>query len=153
MAKALVVLVSVFCIALGGLVGATAQSGTGPLPGCTVEAGAANAGGTRIWCIGSELVGVVDIQGGQYVPGRPKRLNLNLGAGNHITRGYVVLSPDVGKGTILEDGHKRKLALFRSERHGGTQFRIKPTFKRGAVVCDRKGCVNVLDALRELQAR
>lgn len=125
-----------------------APAQTGLLPGCTVEPGMANAGGTRFTCPGSEWVGAVDQQGGRYVPGEPNRLNLNIGAGNHITRGYVVLSPDVGKGTLLEDGSKHKLLLVRARRYGGTEFRTRVRFERGLTVCDRRGCVDVLKRLR-----
>ncbi len=119
------------------------------LPGCTVEPGMANAGGTRFSCPGSEWVGPVDLQGGQYVPGNARRLNLNIGAGNHEQRGYVVLSPDVGRGTILEDGHLHRLLLVRARRYGGTEFRTMVRFERGLVVCDRRGCLDVARRLRE----
>lgn len=118
------------------------------LPGCTVEPGQANAGGTRFDCKGSEWLGAVDYQCGVYVPGDRQKLNCNIGAGNHITRGYVVLSPDVGKGTLLEDGHKHKLLLVRARRYGGTEFRTRVRLERGAVVCDRRGCVDLLRELR-----
>lgn len=128
---------------------ANAQATDPIIPGCTVEPGKANAGGTRFMCLGSEWVGGVDWQGGTYVPGDKKKLNTNIGAGDHITRGYVVLSPDVGKGTLLEDGHLHKLALIRAPRYGGTEFRTRVRFERGLVACDRRGCVDLLRALRE----
>lgn len=109
----------------------------------------ATAGGTALRLPLGGIRNVVDIEGGTYVPGQPHKLNLNLAGGNAVHRGYVVLSPDNGKGTILEDGHLRKLLLVRSPRHGGTQFRIKPTLKRGLVACDARGCLDVMKTLRE----
>lgn len=127
------------------------QSANAPvdvLPGCTVEPGMANGGGTRFTCPGSEWLGGTDFQGGRYVPGDPNKLNVNFAAGDSNHRGWVVVNPDVGKGTILEDGHLHKLAIFRAGRYGGTEFRTGVRFKAGLVVCDSRGCLNVAKALR-----
>lgn len=83
-----------------------------------------------------------DVEGGTH-----EHPNLNLSGGSS-PRGYVVLSPDTGKGSIFEGGHKDKLVLVRSKRYGGTEFRIQPTFKRGLIACDSAGCINVMRALR-----
>lgn len=99
-------------------------------------------------CNAGKLRGFRDWEGGDYT-GNSKTLNVNISGGSRVHRGYVVLSPDNGKGTIMEDGHLRKLLLVRSPRHGGTQFRIEPTFKRGLVACDAKGCLDVMKMLRE----
>lgn len=120
------------------------------LPGCTVEPGAANAGGTRFTCPGSEWVGGVDWQGGRYVPGDRKKLNANFSAGSRDHPGYVVLVADVGKGVVVDDGGRRprKLLVLRGARWGGSEFRTRVRFERGLVACDRGGCVDVVRALR-----
>lgn len=75
--------------------------------------------------------------------------NLNLSGGSS-PRGYVVLSPDTGKGSILEGGHTDKLLLVRSKRYGGSEARTRFRFERGLTVCDNHGqrCIDVWRALR-----
>lgn len=121
-----------------------------PLPGCHVEPHAANAGGTRINCQGSEWLGSVDNQGGKYVPGDPKKLNSNFSAGNRQNPGYVVLVADVGKGVLVDDGESKpkKLMVLRHRKYGPSGFRIRMRFEKGLIACDRRGCVNVVKALR-----
>ena len=103
-------------------------------------------------CNGGILRGFQDFEGGYYVPGKPKRLNVNISGGSALHRGYVVLSADNGKGTIMEGGHLDKLLLVRSPRYGGSEARTNFKFKRGLVVCDNHGrdCLNVHRTLSRL---
>lgn len=156
MAKALVVLLAALIVAFGAFSGAGAQTQTMP-QGCgwVPNGSSGNPDAHALVCNGGTLRGWVNFEGGRYIKGRPKQLNINISGGSATHRGYVVLSPDNGKGTILEDGHLHKLALFRGPQHGGTQFRVKPTFKNGLIVCrSGKACIDlttVLDELRQLR--
>jgi hypothetical protein len=118
-------------------------------PSLLAEWTRATAGGWAIRMPNGGIYNIVDVQGGTYIPGRPKRLNFNISAGDHRHRGYVVITPDNGKGLIVEDGHLHKLLLVRSGRYGGTEFRTPVRFERGLTVCDSSGCVDVLKRLRE----
>jgi hypothetical protein len=118
-------------------------------PNCDLDP---RGGGLRCWDIRT-LVHTQDIEGGRKVVLRDgtidrKKLNLNLSGGGAVNRGYVVVSPDTGKGLIVEDGHLRKLLLVRGRRYGGTEFRTRVRFERGLVVCDRRGCLDLMRALR-----
>jgi hypothetical protein len=128
-----------------------------PLPGtdpsllCVLEQGTAHIGGEHgvaVRCPLGTLRGFTDVEGGTEVSGDPGKLQLNLSAGNRDHPGYVVVAPDVGKGLIVEDGRLRKLLLVRGARYGGSEFRARVRFRRGLTVCDRRGCVDVLRALR-----
>lgn len=103
-------------------------------------------------CFGGVLRGWSDFEGGNYVPGDPKKLNVNISAGSAVHRGYVVLTPDNGKGAILEDGHLHKLLIVRGNRYGGTEFRIRPRFKRSLIICDKrgKGCIDLYRVVKRL---
>lgn len=123
-------------------------------PSLRPEWTAATAGGWALRLPLGGIVNVVDLQCGTVARDpntgaiRKQKLNCNIGAGDHVHRGYVVLSPDVGKGTIMEGGHTDKLALIRSERYGGSEFRVRVRFEKGLTVCDRRGCVDLMRALR-----
>ena len=90
-----------------------------------------------------------DVEGGTHL-----HPNLNISGGSN-PRGYVVLSPDTGKGSILEDGHKHKLLIVRGQQYGGTEFRIKPRFKRGLVLCNSRGrnCFDLYKTLQRAKGR
>jgi hypothetical protein len=120
-------------------------------PGCGWIANESGPNEHTLVCNGGTLRGFEDWECGHWT-GRPLDLNCNISGGSSRHRGYVVLSPDNGKGTILEDGHLNKLLLVRGKRHGGTQFRIQPTMKRGLVACDAQGCLDVMKALRSANA-
>lgn len=87
---------------------------------------------------------VEDVEGGTF-----EHPNLNISGGSN-PRGYVVITPDSGKGLIVENGRLRKLLLVRDGRYGGTEFRTPVRFENGLTVCKRprRDCVDVMRALR-----
>lgn len=122
-------------------------------PGCGWIPNEKGPGRHTLICNGGTLRGFQDWEGGRYVPGHKNSLNVNISGGSAKHRGYVVFSPDNGKGSIFQDGHLNKLALFRGNRYGGTEFRIAPKFKRGLIVCNDAGenCVDLYAALKQLE--
>jgi hypothetical protein len=84
---------------------------------------AATAGGQAWTCPLGGIRNVVDIEGGTYVKGEPNKLNLNIGAGagrvDRAANGHVVINPDIGRCTIIEQG-------------------VVAPYKRIAVFCPRK---------------
>ena len=74
-----------------------------------------------------DLMGVRNIQGG--TAGKGGNLNLDIGAGSTANPGDIVLNWDVGKRTLIYDGHKRKLASFSP---GGIDFYVPVRFHKGA---------------------
>lgn len=72
---------------------------------------------------------------------RRKSLHLDIGAGNHRDRGDLAFNYDVGDETRIYDGRKHR--RIRVHRRG--------VVLRGRVlVCDRRGCIDILSAIRRL---
>lgn len=59
-----------------------------------------------------DVIGLRNIQGGSIDTGQPDDINLDIGAGNSVQRGWVSVNPDVGKGMIVGSGRSRHLAKF-----------------------------------------
>lgn len=126
---------------------------TDPSLHCVLEPGTSQVNGERgvaIKCPIGTLRGFTDNEMGTDDPRRPTLINGNISAGNRQHPGYVVITPDVGKGLIVGNGepHPKKLMLVRNPKWGHSEFRTPVWFKRGLVACDRRGCVDVMKALR-----
>lgn len=121
-------------------------------PGCGWVPNEKGPGRHTLVCNGGTLRGFQDWEGGRYVPGHANSLNVNISGGSSKHRGYVVLSPDNGKGTIMQDGRLHKLLLVRGNHDGGTEFRIRPRFLRSLVICDKagEGCIDLYRVVKRL---
>ncbi len=88
--------------------------------------GGALSGGPYLDCPLCDLVGVRNIQGGKHT-GRPRDLNLDIGAGSTVHPGDVTLNYDVGRRVLIYDGRKRLVAKFSGR---GIVFYSKPRIVR-----------------------
>jgi hypothetical protein len=68
-------------------------------------------GGAALYLPMGDLLNVRNVQGGM-VTGNRSDLNLDLGAGDSMNRGDIVLNYDVGKRVLIYDGHKKVIAKF-----------------------------------------
>ena len=68
-----------------------------------------------------------DIYARNISGGTPDDPNLDLGAGSATDRGTISLNFDVGRCTIIYDGHKRPLARFCPR---SITFYVKPRIRR-----------------------
>lgn len=75
-------------------------------PAQTIPGGGA-AGGDALYLNRGDLIGVRNIQGG--VVGDT---NLDIGAGSTAEPGDIALNFDIGRDTLIYDGHKHLLARF-----------------------------------------
>lgn len=82
----------------------------------TIEARSAEGGDggayLSLFIHNGDLMGLRNIQGGNIDTGQADDINLDIGAGDSVNRGWVSLQPDVGKGTILGSGRNRPVAKF-----------------------------------------
>jgi len=75
-----------------------------------VASGGAN-GGAALYLPMGDVLNVRNIQGGMVTSNRSD-LNLDLGAGDSVNRGDIVLNYDVGRRVLIFDGHKNVIAKF-----------------------------------------
>jgi hypothetical protein len=68
-------------------------------------------GGAALYLPLGDVLNVRNIQGGMVTPNRGD-LNLDLGAGDSVNRGDIVLNYDVGRRVLIFDGHKKVVAKF-----------------------------------------
>ncbi len=68
-------------------------------------------GGAALYLPLGDVLNVRNIQGGMVTPNRGD-LNLDLGAGDSVNRGDIVLNYDVGRRVLIFDGHKKVIAKF-----------------------------------------
>jgi hypothetical protein len=85
-----------------------------------VPAGGAS-GGDALYIPNGDIINVRNIQGGTI-----RDRNLDIGAGSTATPGNLVLNYDVGRCTVIYNGHKHKLARFCPD---GITFYRKPQVK------------------------
>ena len=68
-------------------------------------------GGAALYLPLGDVLNVRNIQGGMVTSDRGD-LNLDLGAGDSVNRGDIVLNYDVGRRVLIFDGHKNVIAKF-----------------------------------------
>jgi hypothetical protein len=68
-------------------------------------------GGAALYLPLGDVLNVRNIQGGMVTSNRSD-LNLDLGAGDSVNRGDIVLNYDVGRRVLIYDGHKNVIAKF-----------------------------------------
>jgi hypothetical protein len=68
-------------------------------------------GGAALYLPMGDVLNVRNIQGGMVTSDRGD-LNLDLGAGDSVNRGDIVLNYDVGRRVLIFDGHKNVIAKF-----------------------------------------
>ena len=68
-------------------------------------------GGAALYLPLGDVLNVRNIQGGMVTSDRSD-LNLDLGAGDSVNRGDIVLNYDVGRRVLIFDGHKNVIAKF-----------------------------------------
>ena len=68
-------------------------------------------GGAALYLPLGDVLNVRNIQGGMVTSNRGD-LNLDLGAGDSVNRGDIVLNYDVGRRVLIFDGHKNVIAKF-----------------------------------------
>jgi len=88
--------------------------------------GGGAAGGDALMVPNGDIIGVRNIQGGTLAD-PPESLNLDIGAGSTEHPGDLVLNFDVGRDTLIYDGHKRLLARFGP---AGIRFYRRPSWPR-----------------------
>lgn len=90
--------------------------------GLTVIPHGGAAGGDALVCNNCDARGFRNIQGGSQA-NPPESLNLDIGAGSTANPGDLVLNYDVGRRTLIYDGHKHLLASFGPD---GIRFYRRP---------------------------
>lgn len=65
------------------------------------------AGGDAVYCNGCDVIGPRNVEGGG-----PDGTNFDIGAGSTQNPGDLVLNYDVGRNTLIYDGHKHLVARF-----------------------------------------
>jgi hypothetical protein len=80
------------------------------------------AGGDALYLNGGDIIGPRNLQGGG-----PGGQNFDIGAGSTQDPGDVVLNYDIGRCTVIDDGHKHMLARF---CRGRIEFYVKPRIVR-----------------------
>jgi hypothetical protein len=115
MIRLLVVLAAavVLCLSFG----ASAQDPTLP-----IEPNGGAAGGNALVLNGWDIRGPRNLQGG-WLTNDPESLNFDIGAGSTANPGDLVLNYDVGRRTLIYDGHKHLVASFGP---GGIVFYRRP---------------------------
>src|SRR5688500_6574470 len=83
-------------------------------------------GGDALYLPMGDVLNVRNIQGGM-VTGARSDLNLDLGAGDSVQRGDIVLNYDVGNRVLIYDGRKRVVAKFGPR---GIVFYKRPVVRR-----------------------
>lgn len=91
---------------------------------------------------GGDIIGPRNIQGGYLDPARPSMLNLDIGAGSAENPGVLNIGADVSRKVRIQ-GNRR--TLLTASKHG---IRIVGRL----LVCDDRGCLDVLRALRRKTA-
>jgi hypothetical protein len=76
-------------------------------PNTRIEPSGAVAGGDALWLPHGDILNVRNVQGGTV-----DDPNLDLGAGSSTHRGTLALNYDVGRCTVISNGHKHPLAVF-----------------------------------------
>ena len=99
-----------------------AQQDAPPSAAIPVEVNGGAAGGNAIVVNGWDIRGVRNIQGG-WLDGHAGDLNLDIGAGSTANPGDIALNYDVGRSTLVYDGHRHLLARFGPR---GITFYVRP---------------------------
>ena len=84
------------------------------------------SGGDALYLPLGDVLNVRNIQG-EMVTSNRGDLNLDLGAGDSVNRGDIVLNYDVGRRVLIFDGHKNVVAKFGAR---GIVFYKKPRVVR-----------------------
>ena len=117
----------VLLVVVAGTLAVTATaSHEAPYNGMDVLPKGATAGGDQLLLPMGEIRGVRDISCGRHT-GDPGDLNCDIGAGSTEYPGLVSINYDVGRGLVVYDGRKRKIASF--TRRGITFYR-RPVVRR-----------------------
>lgn len=107
-----ILLAALVALAIGGAIGGAA---TADDPAVTIVPGSAlglvphggAAGGDALYCNNCDAIGFRNLQGGG-----PGGQNFDVGAGSTADPGDLVFNYDVGRRTLIYDGHKHLLAEF-----------------------------------------
>src|SRR5690348_9893050 len=92
----------------------------------TVDPHGGASGGPAVYVPNGDILNVRNIQGGSLAS-PPESLNLDIGAGSTANPGDIALNYDVGRRTLIYDGHKHLLASFGP---AGIVFYVQPSEPR-----------------------